>query len=271
MELDGPRAKYDRATYHLGVLDSNSVRFVETEPFYVQPEFNEAERGFILRFRQREDVPLVFSTTVGDLIHNLRSALDHAAWLLAARSISLKELWDEKNATKISFPIASSPERLHKGWLWSRLANDAKTLLEELQPYHAEGGPQSHPFCRLNRLWNIDKHRVLHAGFARIDFSSVSFRPGGIDIDSLSYEVERRPLAGEIHDGAEIAIVRFKGAPKQHEVTLRMGGQPTAELLFGSKGMENGLSIVDFLEIAGHVNDALLRIANLPEVDPSRP
>lgn len=266
MELDGPRAKYDRAMEHLGVLDSNSVRFVATEPYYVTGDFDSKERGFVLRFRQREPIPLIFSTTVGDVIHNFRSALDHAAWLIASRSIPLQELWKEDVARKVSFPIVQTTDELKGQWIWPRIEDDAKAVLEELQPYHAEDGATSHPFWRLNKLWNVDKHRVLHGGFARIDLSSLSFRPGAIDIDSFPHEVEWRLLTGTVEDGTEIAVVRFQGAPEPYEVTLRMAGQPKAELIFGAMGLGFALSVHDFLVIAGHVNQALIRIAELPEL-----
>jgi hypothetical protein len=265
MDLDGPRAKYERGMEHLSVLDSNCRRFVETGPYTVVADFDADQRGYVLRFRQREPVPLIFSTTVGDVIHNFRSALDHVAWLVALRSRRAENLWKEEVARRIAFPITQSPGELHAHWLWSNSNEDVKPLLDALQPYHAEDGPKAHPFWRLNRLWNIDKHRVLHGGFARIDFSSVSFRPWAISIESLPHEVEWRPLTGTVEDGTEVAVVRFQGLPERHEARLELAGQPSAELLFGHPGLGLGLSVYDFLVIAGHLAQAMDQFKELPE------
>src|SRR3954447_18888315 len=93
LSLDGPWAKVDRAAEHLRALDLGCKVFLHTKPYYVAAEFDaEAERHAIL-LRVREPVPIVLSVIVGDFLHDLRSALDQAAWLLACRSTPADELW----------------------------------------------------------------------------------------------------------------------------------------------------------------------------------
>jgi hypothetical protein len=253
MELDGPKAKYERALEHLSVLDSNCRRFLETKPYSVTADFETDEGGFVVRLNQREAIPLNFSTCVGDVVHNLRSALDHAAWLLACRSTRVQRLWDEDVAWRISFPITKDSDSFKRHKLLPYIDEDAKEVLERLQPYHAEDEPESHSLWRLHRASNIDKHRVLHPALARIDLSTVKFRPGAIDIESLDYDIERRiPIAEPVEDGDAIAVVRFKGK--------------TPPEVFGSAGLGFALSApYDFLVIAGHVNHALEQIRPLQE------
>lgn len=92
----------------------------------------------------------------GDIIHNLRSALDHLAMqlaLLGNPNLSDKEL------KQIEFPIAESPEKYEnsKARQLNGIRTDAMHAIDRLKPY--KGGNDD--------LWNlhvldiIDKHRTL--------------------------------------------------------------------------------------------------------------
>jgi hypothetical protein len=64
----------------------------------------------------RADIDLLrFSIIFGDLLHNLRSALDHAVWLVACRSTPVAGLWATRTAPSIMFPISHKIERRSRG------------------------------------------------------------------------------------------------------------------------------------------------------------
>ena len=86
LPLPGPWAKVDRAIEHLKALDLGCQVFLEKKPYYVAAEFEPDAGRHAVLLRVRQPVPLALSVVVGDFLHDLRSALDQAAWLLACRS-----------------------------------------------------------------------------------------------------------------------------------------------------------------------------------------
>jgi len=129
---------------------------------------------------------------VGDVVHNARSALDQAAWLLACRSNPVEELWEPSIAWKISFPITRDPGRFKTHRVLPFLHEDAIALLEGLQPYN--GGATAQSIDHLDHLWNIDKHRVIHSSTIKLDISKVSFRPRAVFAERDLIEHPRSPL-----------------------------------------------------------------------------
>ncbi len=129
LSLDGPWAKVERAVEHLRALEFGSKIFIQTKPYFVAAEFDaEAERHAIL-LRVREPVPIALSVVVGDFLHDLRSALDQAAWLLACRSTTAAELWQPNVATSITWPFVDDPAKLQHHGLGCRVADDARAVL----------------------------------------------------------------------------------------------------------------------------------------------
>jgi hypothetical protein len=239
--LPGPRAKLKRAHEHLQALDGECRGFLYSEPYYVTAKFEPEAGCFVVRLRIREDVPIRFSLIVGDLIHNLRSALDQAAWLVACRSTPVEQLWRPDTARKIAFPLAPSRERFEGHSIMPFIALDARAILEPLQPYHLEDTPQA--LGRLNELWNIDKHRVVHAGLGKIVLSKVAFRPRAIDPSDLvdgGSEVSFAAWGAEVEDGTELATVVFKSGQGPPATGVDITEQPGAQIIFGAKGRPEG-------------------------------
>jgi hypothetical protein len=238
LELLGPRAKLDWAVQKLEALDLESKRWLESQPLRVVDEFDEEAGCHILRLH-KTTVPadhLRMGLMVGDVVHNARSALDQAAWLLACRTNPVQELWEPTTGWKISFPITREPGRFKTHRVLPFLHEDAIAVLEKLQPY--QGGNIPDCLGHLDLLWNIDKHRVIHSLNINLDISPVSFRPAAIfaERDLIEHPPETtwaEPLAG-IEHGAEIARVRFHEGLGPPYTKVEVNGQPTCEIAFGS-------------------------------------
>lgn len=105
---------------------------------------------------------------IGDVVHNLRCALDHLAFQLALyhRDGSLT-LQQEK---AVQFPICDSGEEFRRQCdrYLKDIAPEHRTIIKGLQPYHGLAGrPDSwsgtyiHQLALLRDLSNADKHRML--------------------------------------------------------------------------------------------------------------
>jgi len=106
-----------------------------------------------------EDIAVV----LGDAVHNLRAALDHAIFGLsvdhARRALTATE------ERSVWYPVCRRPvhwEAATKGPL-RFLSADLQTVVDMDQPYHAPAGLArgNNPLAVLDDLCNIDKHRSL--------------------------------------------------------------------------------------------------------------
>lgn len=174
--LDGPAAKLMRAYFHLDCLTGEVVAF-EASPqarcFVLDREYDQHTTTFVGRVSEELQFPMIFAVLIGDVLHNARSALDHLAYCLAARSGR-----KENKLRQTQFPIIVDGD----DWSRERVANmvryinpDDRALIEAHQPFRSiDHPPADHVLATLNTLSNRDKHRLLipvagQAAFAEQD------------------------------------------------------------------------------------------------------
>lgn len=78
---------------------------------------------------------------MGDFIHNLRAAMDHAVWAITPKHIQ------ETKPTEVAFPLRST-EKSYTAWAKSRRDWYGPTVFEVLkssQPFNAVGTGKLHP------------------------------------------------------------------------------------------------------------------------------
>ncbi|MGB6482818.1 MAG: hypothetical protein WBE86_04955 [Candidatus Acidiferrales bacterium] len=113
---------------------------------------------YVFRFQGMHDAR-VFQAALraGDFIYNLRAALDHLAWQLALLSGGWPSI-------EVSFPICEKDNADARRFIKRStvgIPDPAVAVIESFQPYHAGNDFRSTHLWRLNKLWNIDKHRHL--------------------------------------------------------------------------------------------------------------
>lgn len=207
-DLSGVRQKLNRAKSHLKTLVAEANK-AEHPDFYrmdVQPD---TEAGYyvvkIVSRGSTEEWPLI----LGDILYNLRSALDHIVWQLVIAN-------GKKPGKLNQFPIAKD-----EAWFDSnvsrylaRVHGDAVEAIRALQPFHVrdKGKRLLHPLWLLSELENIDKHRLVHVFAFLANEASLHFDER---FPFTEDDVEFFPLIdGRIEDGAKIARVRSKRQPK---------------------------------------------------------
>ncbi|MGD0070893.1 MAG: hypothetical protein ABSB71_04970 [Candidatus Bathyarchaeia archaeon] len=147
------QVKIQRGREHFTELNNKIGAFYATQPYQVMTR-REPNRGLIYYLTKVEPVPTHIATIAGDVIQNLRSALDHLAWQLYLIGTS-----GRVNDEKVYFPIADDAtkygNRLRK---LTYMRADAITAFNSIQPYK---GGKDEKLWILNKLNNIDKHRLL--------------------------------------------------------------------------------------------------------------
>lgn len=138
------------------------------------------------------------SLLMGDVIHNLRAAMDHAVWAVTPPRIQANSPLD------VAFPLQRSAESFKK-WIGKRKKWYGPTVtkvLESQQPYHA-GADKLHPLHVLQHLSNTDKHRLLNVvANNAVRMAEVRVSPSPPGVKSSVYE-------GVVEAGGVLARVEF--------------------------------------------------------------
>lgn len=209
-KLDGIYAKINRAGDQIDSLTADMDRFCTDIRQSIVREVCEDsdEQAWVYR-GETPRTPIEWSVRVGEILHNLRSALDHlVSQLLLANG--------QEPSRQNSYPIVNDESE------WSKNKDRLKgvtprveTIVERLQPY--TGGINLpfdvRAFGTLHTLCNIDKHRHLNmvivrtSGIGPIDFEDdhpLFNRP------STSPPLQGQGLCGKIEKGK--VLLRFNNA-----------------------------------------------------------
>jgi hypothetical protein len=156
------RAKLDRAFETLGCLRREIERFLDDGPGPMSFNRDAADFARQVRAHSNRALPMRFSILSGEVVHHLRSCLDHIIWALADSQVK-----SGPGAAKLEFPIfhakpsnKSSFDRKIAG-----VPDGARQIIERLQPYHRPEailtGPLNDPLWVIHDLDRVDKHREL--------------------------------------------------------------------------------------------------------------
>ncbi len=184
-DLTSSFAKHAHAKRRIEELDTVVKRYFEDRSH--QPVMRaglDFSSGYhVLRIKSIPDFgsfPVDTGVAVGEIIHSLRSALDHSAWQLACEfSNGLPE-----SPKSVHFPVCDpSPSAAHKSPSFLDPCDWA--MLHEFQPCkgvngRADGwsGDYVHQLTMLHDMWNRDKHVALPVALITANqFSLIPTRP----------------------------------------------------------------------------------------------
>ncbi len=113
----------------------------------------------LIEFHTKRGIPLRFGVLAGEIIHHLRSSLEHVAWMLSSEQHRLDD------PTGIAFPIFTEEPKKKELARYCRNIEgiespDARALIKQLQPYKAPN-PTDDPLAILHELDREDKHHTL--------------------------------------------------------------------------------------------------------------
>jgi hypothetical protein len=244
MELANARAKLGRADEHLRELRSEIQSFVETEPYRVV-NVERATNLDVAVLAVRDFPPLRLGLILGDILANLRSALDNLVNELAL-------LNGKDPGTSTSFPIFSNQADFDRRGRQriKGLTQDQVEVIEHLQPFQNDRDPTICALATVNEYVNIDKHRAIHptlTAFRDVRGYAESFRREGIDTH-LRLDIDPVGFRRELEDGLELAHIIWRDPipdPKP-----RMSAEFPIEVGFGRKG----LRFEALPEIRWHIN-----------------
>jgi hypothetical protein len=167
--LAGVVEKLRNADDHLHRLQAETLLYLNSGPnasILGERDANNSGRG-CLRFNVIREPPLKLAAIAGDVVHNLRSALDYFIEELVKR--------DGHTPTfQHLYPICATPEGFTQALKSGRLYGVHKRavrFIEGIQPYQVnpEARPK-HPLIHLHQLSNRDKHHMLAISALNAEF-----------------------------------------------------------------------------------------------------
>lgn len=210
--LDGCRAKIARAGDHLETLKHETARFTEENPWGLIVEADPESNGQLILLRSLRrppaDPPMRLSIIAGDVLHNLRSALDHLVWQLV--------ILDGGAPGRVNqFPIFDTPEGFkQRGHRYlAGVTPDHRNRIEAYQPYKGRDG-----FLLLRALAtlnDVDKHQVVHAArqYGLTGPGTITFSPNvrrativGRDLTPFEDGAELYRVTSWDHVGGEVKV-----------------------------------------------------------------
>lgn len=160
-------AKAAHAERHLKILHDQVSDYLASAPLKVEGSIDVETSEFVATLAIRESPPVLWSLIAGDVVANLRAALDHAVCRLVERG-------GGDVTTSHAFPILDAPPLPgQKARQWDQkirgVGEGAEYVIEMAQPF--SGSPddvRETVMHSLRELSNEDKHRVLLARYTTI-------------------------------------------------------------------------------------------------------
>jgi hypothetical protein len=230
-DLASVEVKLERARRHLAELEARTKAIVAACRKAIVHERDERTAEHVFRFDQVPVVENDVGAIAGDVIHNLRAALDYLAWQLVLVSGNLP-------TRRTGFPIeevqGSELPQIAPG-----VSHEMRACLDAVQPYKRtpRGKPANHPLAALHDLDIADKHHelIVVVLFTR----DAGWWGGDVDVKVTGFN------AGPYRDGDEVA--RFAVADGRDDFDSSFGfsvclNEPAA----GAVGRH--LGVAQFLE-----------------------
>lgn len=200
-----------------------------------------------------------YGVIFGDVIHNLRCALDYVVTeLVRASNTTLTPkhqfpIYRNEAAYKAKVGSVGSP--LATGPLGHVKYGDG--LIESLQPYKAQPEPRSDPLWAVHRYSNADKHRQVAA-------AHLPPQPGELQIDFNGTLVEKVDGGDNPNwrPGEEILMARLRFDPPV-AFNLRTSGRVTVSVGFYTEAFGADPAQAINLFALGEVCDYLMKVVDL--------
>lgn len=171
-DLSEARIKLERAGKHIADLEAAIIALESSDLYSITFEQNKGLGNAELKFKSLHQMDKSINALIGDAVGNLRSTLDYLFWPIAVKCGA--------DPTKVTFPFASD-EKGFRGEVRSpnrQLTDELIIVFDKIEAYR---GGVGHSLWAINKLRNIDKHRLLIA-VANLAGIIFSFKAGPLTV-----------------------------------------------------------------------------------------
>jgi hypothetical protein len=163
--LDPARGKLERAHESILSLEGEIEIFLQEGSGSVIPKDDQAAAQEAVKHHTSRIIPGRFSILVGEIVHHLRSSLDHVAWQLSSQQKRLSDPSGIEFPIFCSKPMDKSATRRYQRKI-EGVGEHGRKIIDALQPYNRDPaflltGPVNDPLWIVHEMDRIDKHREL--------------------------------------------------------------------------------------------------------------
>lgn len=280
--LDGCREKLARAKHHVSQINAdlmaNSKIYVPKKCIRARVQTKMDRVGEVLTLTDRRLVfylrgpapklPWLFSIRAGEVVHHLRSSLDHLVYQLVVAHTQKPPTFNS------AFPIIGRGRKKKTGWqtaaerysetthlLNQYISADAATLIHRLQPYHRGSAYDEDPLWHLSELDNAYKHRLLVVVAYKLKRYAVNI----ISRDKRISALFQSNILFE--DGAKIGSVAITDPTfSVSNSDVSMDGEVMFAIAFSKVASRTNVGVFECLDtIERTVTDIIGKVSALPE------
>lgn len=154
--VDLARERLKWAITRITEFHGEAQSFLDSGPYEIHAEFYDDEKGddfarVSCKLVVRKQTPIGLRLRAGEIINNLRAAVDNLLWGAGQRFDA---------GDRLSLMYANSPAHFQTMSYYKKVGNlptELRDWLEGEQPYP---GRDKRPLWHLTQLWNEDKHRL---------------------------------------------------------------------------------------------------------------
>lgn len=187
-------------------LDREFESLVEGNFYRFVPEIHDEGRTHVYKAVNPPQVGEFWGAQIGEVVHALRSALDHLAWQLVIAGGGTPNnrtqfpVCKRKTKTRV-FKCLPYPRKKFRLRISGEVPPRALALIEAVQSYH--GTDESRRISAINELDVFDKHRELIVTATAVEMGRTHYDNDGRTVKMI--------FTGKpIKDGQIVAIVKFE-------------------------------------------------------------
>jgi hypothetical protein len=174
----GIAEKLKRTDENIVNLHREIIAFFEKSEYPILPKPDDQRWQEAVDYHSRLRIPIRFSVLAGEIVHHLRSSLDHIVWIFSNDAYRLSR------ANAIEFPVLCKIPDKDKAAKFERNIKgvdkpSVRKLITDLQPYQSGASTINNPLCIIHDMDRFDKHRelVIVTACANLTF------PAGTSVD----------------------------------------------------------------------------------------
>lgn len=269
--LDGPRAKVKRAKSQIVTLEASFERLFKLYPYsVVVAEFDRKAGHYHLRIQDGpSSFPDEWGVLIGEIAHNLRSALDLLVWQLALLSNPNPSDRTEFliyliGYTKRRFSGGNKIPCFHRDGLNKIRSIDKRfyTRIEAFQPYKRGNKGCYNPLFLLHKLNNADKHRLITVLTTVVGGITFTGHVGGGSKFNVGMPIHTNANVGYVNplpsEGIQVLDIRTMKIKIIHEMQVNLDVTPG--IRFG-----DGCDAVKRLPVVPTLNSILNEVSRIIE------
>lgn len=220
------RVKHQQAGVHIGRFEAAADDYVVRADLALRYDIDQVTGTVGVRLHSDAEPPLSLGAIMGDVLHNLRSALDSVAWAACQRAgVTASQergvyfpigtdpaTWPALSRTQLPNVSAEHLEvfRRFQPWYWDEQAREVGVEVETSTAHR-------HPLARLHELAKVDRHRVtlpilaaeghtwlgLNEGVSAEILRAGLVTPGEV---FLEWRIDPPSAAADVHPGGEVLL-----------------------------------------------------------------